>query len=66
MKILTNDMKELITVLDHFKIERNTDAWEGVPFPHQLELKQIVGLPVEDEREYSFEEFEERYLNQKI
>lgn len=66
MKILTNSMKELIDVLDHFKIERNTAAWEGVPFPYQLELKQIVGIPVEDEREYTFQEFEEKYLNQKI
>lgn len=61
MIIHCNDIGEVKAVCDHFSIPINTAELE-LPFPYAFHLLTVNSEPLNDDNEYTFEEFKKKYL----
>ena len=65
MIIHTENIGQVKAVCDHFSIPINTAELE-LSFPWAFPLKTVRGgEPLNDDNEYTFGQFEEKYLNEK-
>lgn len=61
MKITCDNVGEVKAVCDHFSIPINTAELE-LSFPYAFHLLTVNSEPLNDDNEYTFEEFKKKYL----
>ena len=64
MIIHTENIGQVKAVCDHFSIPINTAELE-LSFPYAFHLLTVNSEPLNDDNEYTFGQFEEKYLNEK-
>lgn len=61
MKIHTDNLEQVLSICSHFNILVKVSEIEEISFPYQFELKTVNGEPLNDDNEYTFDQFKEKY-----
>ena len=61
MKIHTDNLEQVLSICSHFNILVKASEIEGLSFPWDFRLETVNDEPLNDDNEYTFEEFKEKY-----
>lgn len=62
MKITCQNLTEVIAVCSHFNILVKVSEIEEIKFPYSFPLETVGGEPLNDDNEYTFDQFKEKYI----
>ena len=61
MKIHTDNLEQVLSICSHFNILVKVAEIEEIKFPYAFHLETAGCEPLNDDTEYSFQEFKEKY-----
>ena len=61
MKIHTDNLDQVLAICSHFNILVKVSEIEEIRFPYDFPLETVGGEPLNDDNEYTFDQFKEKY-----